>query len=151
MDFRLIVVKLYTVGARNFVFLNVPPIQRSPLTAEQGEATVALQRNAVMDFNKGLDAMVKKFSATRPETTTYHLNTYDLFMEVLDNPTSYPQTAIYRNTTTFCAAYQQGTINPDSLNTSCGVPANQYFWLNSLHPTSPVHDLMAVKIAGLLV
>jgi phospholipase/lecithinase/hemolysin len=32
----------------------------------------------------------------------------------------------------------------------CGVPVNQYFWLNSLHPTFPVHDVLAEKVAQML-
>lgn len=28
----------------------------------------------------------------------------------------------------------------------CGVPVNEYFWLNALHPTPAIHDLAAVKI-----
>lgn len=40
-----------------------------------------------------------------------------------------------------------GTPEIDTLVPSCGVPANQYFWLNSLHPTYPMHDVLAQKVA----
>ena len=43
-----------------------------------------------------------------------------------------------------------GTPAPDTLDPSCGIPVNQYFWLNSLHPTYPMHDVLAQKVAGQL-
>lgn len=39
-----------------------------------------------------------------------------------------------------------GTPKPDTLIASCGVPVNQYFWLNSLHPTYPIHDVVAEQV-----
>jgi hypothetical protein len=38
---------------------------------------------------------------------------------------------------------QSGTPTDDYFDPSCGVPVNQYFWLNSLHPRTPVHDVIA--------
>ena len=32
----------------------------------------------------------------------------------------------------------------------CDVPVNQYLWLNDLHPTYPVHNLIAAEIVRLL-
>jgi phospholipase/lecithinase/hemolysin len=40
-----------------------------------------------------------------------------------------------------------GTPTTDYLNSTCGVPVNQYFWLNSLHPTYPMHDVLAQQVA----
>jgi phospholipase/lecithinase/hemolysin len=33
---------------------------------------------------------------------------------------------------------------------ACKVPVNQYFWLNNLHPTYPVHAALAAQIAETL-
>ena len=33
---------------------------------------------------------------------------------------------------------------------ACDIPVNQYLWLNDLHPTYPVHNLMAAEIVHLL-
>ena len=60
---------------------------------------------------------------------------------------SYPQTAGYLNTTEFCVAYENGTPEPDTFNETCGIPVNEYFWLNQLHPTYPMHDALAAQIA----
>jgi phospholipase/lecithinase/hemolysin len=46
--------------------------------------------------------------------------------------------------------YGSGTPTEDYLNTTCGIPVNEYFWLNSLHPTYPMHDVLAEEIAKTL-
>ncbi len=43
-----------------------------------------------------------------------------------------------------------GTPAQDTLDASCGVPVNQYFWLNNLHPTSAIHEVVAKGVADLL-
>jgi phospholipase/lecithinase/hemolysin len=48
------------------------------------------------------------------------------------------------------ANLSSGTPTNDYLNSTCSVPVNQYFWLNSLHPTYPMHDVLAQQVAGQL-
>jgi len=43
-----------------------------------------------------------------------------------------------------------GTPEWTTLTATCGVPVNQYFWLNSLHPTYPMHDVVAQGVAKTL-
>lgn len=43
-----------------------------------------------------------------------------------------------------------GTPEPDTFYPQCGVPVNQYLWLNSLHPTGPIHEVVAAGVAELL-
>lgn len=43
-----------------------------------------------------------------------------------------------------------GTPEKDTFLEECGVPVNQYFWLNNIHPTYPVHEAVAAQIAQLL-
>ncbi|KJR86882.1 uncharacterized protein SPSK_11027 [Sporothrix schenckii 1099-18] len=43
-----------------------------------------------------------------------------------------------------------GTPEPDTVIESCGVPVDQYFWLNSLHPTYPIHDVVAEQVSKAL-
>lgn len=38
----------------------------------------------------------------------------------------------------------------DYYDPECGIPVNQYFWLNGLHPTYPIHDVLAGQLAKLL-
>lgn len=111
-----------------------------------------------------------------PDVTTFFFDTNFLFTLVLDNSTRFPETAGYRNTTDYCPSYMEyvfsryyndsNTIVPSELQVAltlvsgtptlmyfyppCGIPVNQYLWLNSLHPTFPMHNFMASQIVQLL-
>ncbi|KAK7975892.1 hypothetical protein PG989_014355 [Apiospora arundinis] len=52
-----------------------------------------------------------------------------------------------RNVATF---FSSGTPNLDTLDPACGIPVNEYFWLNSLHPTYPMHDVVAEQVVATL-
>lgn len=43
-----------------------------------------------------------------------------------------------------------GTPEWDTLIESCGYAVNEFFWLNNLHPTYPIHDVVAEGVAELL-
>jgi phospholipase/lecithinase/hemolysin len=43
-----------------------------------------------------------------------------------------------------------GTATPDTFNDVCGIPVNQYFWLDLAHPTSPMHEVIAEQVAKTL-
>ena len=140
---------LYNAGARNFLFLNVAPVNLSPGTVELGPSPEALEATDITNFNDGIAALASNAS-TYPDATAFLFDTNAIFSQVLQSPTSHPQTAQYLNTTTYCTAYEDGTTAEDTFDPSCGVPVNQYFWLNTLHPTYPMHDAMAQAIAAQL-
>jgi hypothetical protein len=48
------------------------------------------------------------------------------------------------------AARISGTPRPDTFAAECGARADEYFWLNGLHPTTPVHDALAFEMARML-
>ena len=97
---------LYKSGARNFVFLNVPPIQRSPLTMGQGDEAVELETDALEKFN-GLVQGLAGDVAAKKGASVWVYDTYKSFSEVLDDPTSYPATEGLKDLTTFCEEYQK--------------------------------------------
>ena len=39
-----------------------------------------------------------------------------------------------------------GTPAWDTFTPGCGVPVDEYFWLNSLHPTYPMHEVVAQEM-----
>lgn len=40
--------------------------------------------------------------------------------------------------------------NMETFEESCVVPLADYFWLNDLHPTFPIHEVLASEVAELL-
>lgn len=68
---------------------------------------------------------------------------------MIDDPKSYPETAIYKNTTNDCSEYKDSG-KKDDFNKKCGIKLEQYLWHDPLHPTTAVHDAIAAQIAQML-
>ena len=98
---------LFEAGARNFVFLNVPPIERSPLTLEQGDEAVELESSALERFNGLVEGLAGDVASEREGVNVWVYDTYKSFSEVLDDPTAYPATEGLKDVTTFCEEYQE--------------------------------------------
>ncbi|KAL2073938.1 hypothetical protein VTL71DRAFT_11264 [Oculimacula yallundae] len=148
--FQGLVDQLYYAGGRNFVFLNVPPVDRSPLALTNTPADQAREKADILAWNAALVTMARAIKVEKPDVNIFVVDSYKYFTEVLDKPQEYKQTALYRNTTSYCAEYQNGTPAVDTYVPACGIPVNRYFWLNSLHPTYPMHDVLAEQVSLLL-
>ncbi|KAI0345169.1 hypothetical protein BDW22DRAFT_1343459 [Trametopsis cervina] len=72
---------LYAEGARNFLFIDVPPIDRSPAFAPP--ATV------YETWNAGLRTSISTFASGHPDATILLFSSHDLFTRLLDNPVEY--------------------------------------------------------------
>ncbi|KAL1895425.1 hypothetical protein Sste5346_005231 [Sporothrix stenoceras] len=143
---------LYNAGARNFVFLTVPPVDRSPSTVVYGDAAAALEKADIAAFNSLLkDGLAADLKAQHADNANvWAIDTGVLFNTAIDNPTAYPQTAGLKNTTDFCQAYANGFSGEDKYIKSCGVSVNKYFWLNNLHPTTAIHKVVAEHVSNAL-
>lgn len=140
---------VYDAGARNFLFLTVPPVDRSPLTTRQGPDFSAKERIHIRQWNDGV-AQLADDLRRRPGATVFLYDAHAPSSTAMDDPAAFPETAVYRNTTGFCEAYSGGTDKPDSRLPECPHAVNQYLWLNDLHPTYPVHRLWARQVADML-
>ncbi|EME81427.1 carbohydrate esterase family 16 protein [Pseudocercospora fijiensis CIRAD86] len=145
-----LVEELYTSGARNFLFINVPPVNRSPLTMAQPYQSQTQERKDIEAWNANLTTMVNDLHKKHKDTTVFPFDAYKLFGQVLDDPCSFDKTYPYKNTTSYCEAYANGTPDWYTYNATCGISVDQYFWLNSLHPTFRMHDLLAQQIGDVL-
>ncbi|KAI1323864.1 hypothetical protein F5Y16DRAFT_402962 [Xylariaceae sp. FL0255] len=81
-ELMALVGQIYDAGGRNFFFINVPPINRSPHAKALGAAAAAKSLRDIGFWN-------------------YVIN------EVLDKPILFPETAGYKNLTDCCVAYEK--------------------------------------------
>ena len=126
----------------------MPPIDRGPYVPK---SDAAIEAPDINDFNYRMTVLFDDFTKHHPNVSATLFSTNDLFSKVIDNPGAFPQTAIYKNTTGSCKAYEQGDVpRMDYFNTTCQYPVNQYFWLNGLHPTYPIHEALAAQVADAL-
>ncbi|KAI3558999.1 fungal cellulose binding domain-containing protein [Colletotrichum abscissum] len=141
--------ELYEAGARNFVWLTTPPVDRTPMLLAENADAQKLCKDDVADFNGRVNAMAKNVT-TWEGANSWVVDANGVFNGVLDNVAKFDATKGYKNTTGYCDAYKDGTTAQDTLIDSCTYPVNEYFWLNTLHPTYPIHDAVAETVASAL-
>jgi phospholipase/lecithinase/hemolysin len=98
--------KIYAAGGRNFVFINVPPLDRTPLIVPQGATAVSLSKADVAAWNQKVVDLAKTLK-TKSNTSVWVYDSNKSFGEVMDNPASHSQSAGLKNTTGYCEAYQK--------------------------------------------
>ena len=98
---------LYREGARNFLFLTVPPFDRSPSLTSQPPLLQTAGRNDIAMFNDLLrNRMAADLKANHTDSANvWVVDTQIPFNAVLDNAATYPQTAQLKNLTTYCDGY----------------------------------------------
>lgn len=142
-----LVEQVYQAGGRNFLFLNVPPVELAPQNNAGDAASIAQQAAKIQEFNQRTadlaNALVKKHS----DVTVFQFDTHTLFSKVIANVASYEQTAVYKDVKTYCDAYMNGTPTWYTKDPSCAYSVDQYLWLNALHPTFRIHNATAQAIA----
>ena len=100
---------VYATGARNFLFLSVPPVNLAPLTLNQDDGGYAKENEGrvILDWNKRLSTMVTAFQANHTGTKAFVHDTWGLFNAVIEDPKAYEQTAGLKNVTGYCEAYMK--------------------------------------------
>ncbi|KAF8077883.1 hypothetical protein FPV67DRAFT_1463311 [Lyophyllum atratum] len=113
--------KLYDAGARNFLFVDIPPIHRSPAVPEHREDSTSFD-----NFNNELNEAASAFASKHPEITVMLFAASATFNRFLDTPGDY------------------GFRDLDCRK------AGGRIWFDRLHPTSAVHDCVAKDLAKFL-
>ncbi|KAH8424030.1 SGNH/GDSL hydrolase family protein [Aspergillus melleus] len=107
--YRELVGDLYDLGARSFLLLNVPPLERAPRTtgSSAAEERIPIERAAVKDYNSRVDALQEDLQGNYDDVTVFLYDTYSLFDKVIDDASQFEQTQGYKDTTSYCSAYQK--------------------------------------------
>ncbi|KAL8987471.1 MAG: hypothetical protein Q9177_003320 [Variospora cf. flavescens] len=130
---------LYQYGARSFLLHTVPPINPVTKPTEAG---------AVNDFNYRMARLFASFTSKRTDVSMLLFDTHSVFSQAMAQPSVWPQTADLKDTTGSCEVYRDGRVpSMDYYDLRCQYPVNQYFWLNDLHPTYPIHEALAAQVA----
>lgn len=93
--------KLYSLGARNFVFMNVPPLDQ---IGEVNEYT-AHKREDVLAYNARLLLLRNAIVAELPDINTRLFDTRQLYADVIRAPESFEQTKGMTQMVRDCFAY----------------------------------------------
>lgn len=124
--FESSVQRLYDFGARNFLFMDVPPRIR-PSGNLSPSTSYNMHHWKVKMWNKALGALSTNFEFDNPTTSVLYFSTWNVFTEIFDHPTAHDFTA---------ADVEQefgGKI-----------------WMDGLHPTTAVHRILADSVYDML-
>ncbi|MCJ1448475.1 MAG: hypothetical protein MMC23_008992 [Stictis urceolatum] len=141
--------KLYSAGARNFAFLNLPPYWKSPGIISSGnDSLVSLAHCRTLLWNSNLMNRHQAFQEKHGSSVNSKLvDVMGLWEDMYAHPKQYG----LANVTMDCDAYAGGTgTNLAYWDPSCSAPVNEYLWLNWLHPTWTVHRYLAKLVISTL-
>ncbi|KAJ6538082.1 hypothetical protein B0H19DRAFT_1270449 [Mycena capillaripes] len=114
------------VGARNFLFLNVPTVDLTPLIIAEGASAQALLKSVIADFNTRLASRVASFKASNAGVATWLWDSNTVFATILKSPTQFE----------FVDAVSFGDTGD--------------FWGNNFHPSAAAHQIFAKDISTLM-
>ncbi|KAJ7501057.1 hypothetical protein B0H11DRAFT_1713773 [Mycena galericulata] len=114
--------KLYAAGARIFLFIDVPPIKRTPAGMKASSDISA----TYMNWNAGLRTNAVKFASAHPDARVLIFSAFDSFTRILDDP-------------------KKHGFNKKDVGLAGGS-----VWRDQLHPTSRVHKIFARDVVAFL-
>lgn len=134
---------IYDAGYHNFLFMNLPPLDRTPGNVLK---STPLPNATMIDWwDTALLSHTSTFKQANPKAEAFVFDVNTFLNGVLDSPGRYGIV----NSTGYCAAYDQPFINEDSESYGC-LPLDKYFWFNTGHLTSHVHEILAGEVAKFL-
>ncbi|QRV83277.1 carbohydrate esterase family 16 protein [Ceratobasidium sp. AG-Ba] len=115
---------LYNAGARNFLFINVPPEDRAPFSIDWAGNKNTTLKGLIATWNDQLKASAAAFQAKHSDIATFYYDSWSLYTKLLDSPSAYGFTDV---------------------NMTGGS-----FWIDTIHPRSKVHQYMAADLSTFL-
>jgi thermolabile hemolysin len=114
---------LYSHGARDFLWLNMPPLGETPHGLSSGNS--AMLNLLSQDYNADWLAAIDSLDAQDPGIDILGVNTYGLFESIAADPSAY------------------GFTNIDTAARGLNVNPNNYLFWDGLHPTTEGHFWVA--------
>ncbi|KAF1830798.1 lysophospholipase-like protein A [Decorospora gaudefroyi] len=126
--------KIYDLGYKNFLFMNLPPLDRRP-------GTQHVNASMVSSFNSIHAAHADAFQAKHRDATVLQFDVNSVLNNVLDNYQDYG----LKNITNYCPGYNQPDILTNPEKYGC-TELDTYFWYNSGHLTSRTHEIFTKEL-----
>jgi phospholipase/lecithinase/hemolysin len=105
-EYADMVEKVYNSGARNYLFLDVPSLQNSPMSKKY-PGSLSTEVIALKNWANRLDTLVQTLRSKHPDVMAQTFSTYAVFDRIFQNPKSYQQTSNLKDVTGFCEQYSK--------------------------------------------
>ncbi|RYP10791.1 hypothetical protein DL764_000413 [Monosporascus ibericus] len=141
--FKQSVKPMYEAGYKNFLFINLPPLDRTAANVRKERPLP--NKTMIGWWNKALERHRRAFQARNraAETLVYDANSF--LNGVLDDPEPYG----IKNTTSFCPSYAEPEVLVNPAKYGCQ-PLDEYFWYNSGHMGTQAHKAIAADLVEFL-
>ncbi|KAF2852007.1 carbohydrate esterase family 16 protein [Plenodomus tracheiphilus IPT5] len=126
--------KVYALGYKKFLFMNLPPLDRGP--------SPSVNASMVASFNAIHAAHANAFQTKHKDATVLQYDVNSVLNNVLDTYQDHG----FVNITNFCPGYNQPDILTNPEKYGCGAGLDTYFWYNSGHLTSRTHKIFTEKL-----
>ena len=123
--------RVYALGYKNFLLLNLPPLDRGP--------SPGVNKTLVSTYNDILKEHANSFQKSHTDAKVLQFDVNSVLNGVFDDAASYG----FTNTTKFCPGYNQPDIETNPEKYGCGKGLDTYLWYNSGHLTSRVHEVFS--------
>ena len=120
--------------------MNLPPLDRTP--GNQAKSSPSPNATQVEWYNGALAEHAAAFAGKHKDAEVMLFDAHARLGAILDEPGKYGIV----NTTNFCPGYDQPDIAVNYENYGCPTPLDKYFWFNSGHMTSHVHQVLAEEV-----
>lgn len=122
--FEQAVAPVYRAGYRNWLFMNLPPLDRTPGNVVRAAGPLP-NKTMIGWWDDTLDRHASAFAAQHEDATALVFDSNTFLNYVLDHPAEYNIT----NTTSYCPQYDQ----PLPVTQYGCLPLDEYFWYNNGH------------------
>ncbi|GAW13091.1 hypothetical protein ANO14919_024690 [Xylariales sp. No.14919] len=134
---------MYEAGYKNFLFINLPPLDRT--AANVLSLTPLPNKTMIGWWGDSLARHSETFAAGNADVTAMVYDANRFLNGVLDKPWKYD----IKNTISYCLDYADPDVLQQPVLHGC-LPLDDYFWYNSGHMSSHTHQIMAPDIAKFL-
>lgn len=131
--------KIYNLGYRNYLIMNLPPLDRSP--------SPSINASLINTFNNIAARNADAFAAKHQDATVLQYDVNTALNTILDKHDAYG----FKNVTKFCPGYNKADIRSDPGKYGCGEGLDSYFWYDSGHLGTRTHEVFAGMLEKWLV
>ncbi|GAA5999815.1 hypothetical protein JCM10207_005924 [Rhodosporidiobolus poonsookiae] len=146
-SWQRLVTKLYANGARNFLFVLVPPTWRTPYVRSFGSDMIDTFVANIEDYTMRISAVAAAVPTLLPGSQVAIFDPKPLFHAILDTPAAFGFNKTVAGHS--CGLYWNHH-EPELDIADCDAPLKDYIWMDDYHPTWSVHKLLAGKISDFL-
>ena len=136
INIRGAVQDIIDAGGQDIVIFNLPDLNKTPLAQNLTTQDQRKLGQLTNIHNRRLDRLVDNIERTNPDVNIVEIDVDELVDEIFDNPGEFGLTNVTDN-------YIGADLYADLNQPPASGDPNEYFYWDSVHPSTTVHDLVA--------